>query len=1320
MGYNLAATAAPVNLDLSSTSASLPAAVRTPVSINIGGQVRTINPSSVVTPAEFVAATQVATSGRQSLQLSASGAANGGFFDATGFSLSALVVPSGVTAARDFAGGGLNLSGDLTNSGKFYAVSTSRTVTTASINADNITNFTGGLLTTVIPSGASALASFLGLSSNLNLAMTALHNVLNQGTISSAGSLSITAGGTVVNGSAASAGTSSAATLSAVGALNLAAPSISNQGNLTSLTNSVNVQTNLMTNTGLLSAAQGSVNMSPWAGNSLQVLNTSGLISARDSVNFVVPGSATNLVTLLGGVVSANAASFSAGPAGTVTVSLADLPTNLSFNANTVNLNISNATNGLNATGLSSATSGSLTYNGSGNVQIDGFNTNGGGISVNTTGSILVGSPSTPADLNTSAGPGISSGIVSLNSSGGTVTVGSVVTSSSGAANAGNISLVASGNVSAVNLNASGSTGHAGDIVIKAGTSGTGVADLHDVLTPGGSLSLGSDNTNISGKVNVGGGTVHWEVPDNGLYVVDFAKLVRYGGSSVSVGSATFKSDIVMTKDCNGCLGTVSNVAIQTAGKYLATGTMTTLKDSSTFSITADGGISTGSVTAGGVKFATTGMLTVDGNLNGKATSVSLTGGDISVGANTKTTATGGDVWLMAANNVNVGAGTTITSTASRDGKTGGQIGIFAGASSFDMATQLASMQAARNGKELLTLPANGAGWDSATNKIQMSGGSNMIVSFAPGADKSISNSTFNLKGGVLYIDPPGTNNVNISGANFVVVGPAVVATGGGGTTGGSTGGSTGAGTGGATGTTGGTTTPVLTGESLFDGTSLNTISGLAGFVSTTATPVDQITNSGASANSVTLTTIDLSSSSMQPTDTLGTRDRHEPLKAAIYCAPPGKLKENESLTEENWIIASNKCQPFSFEGADGSIIVGTGPAIFAPTNNKTLLLKEGKLLIIAGDGMIVVRTPMSNVTIPVNSAATVEFSQQGLTRVTGLAGGKASVSVTRQGETIILTAAPGEQLVLAEDSVAETEIACVPDVPNKKNQTWLVRLAGVRGEKFSFDRTEMVAREGLLNCTLGCFTKLQQSMIDQIRKSMLMESPPTQLKSMLPPRQRMLISKATSNEHLLAVGLGQMLDLTVPDLMSLKCASALVKYSRGANISISAPNVLELRHGDVLVSTEAATTINAGRYTIKLDPHTVATVNMRADHVVVRNVHESKQGSIRVLTPEQKCASAAVGQELIVGTAHTALSSVLSEDAVGRRRMRHMELSDKTALTTSEVSVLSLIQNTNVLSQLTRSQHPDDKAILNSVLKSAAALQIVTQRHGNYSIVGQ
>src|SRR5437868_5145907 len=68
----LSALAAPpaVNMDLSSTTANVSASGAGKFSsaqINIGGIVQTVNPSSVLTPAEFVALQQVLSSGAQSI-----------------------------------------------------------------------------------------------------------------------------------------------------------------------------------------------------------------------------------------------------------------------------------------------------------------------------------------------------------------------------------------------------------------------------------------------------------------------------------------------------------------------------------------------------------------------------------------------------------------------------------------------------------------------------------------------------------------------------------------------------------------------------------------------------------------------------------------------------------------------------------------------------------------------------------------------------------------------------------------------------------------------------------------------------------------------------------------------------------------------------------------------------------------------------------------------------------------------------------------------------------------------------------------------------
>ncbi len=91
----------------------------------------------------------------------------------------------------------LNISGNLSNFGTIYAISTNPKVSTATINAANVFNQPGGLITTVIPS--SGLAGVSYAVSNLNLTFNTVHNFVNAGVVSSAGNLNVNAGGTIVN-----------------------------------------------------------------------------------------------------------------------------------------------------------------------------------------------------------------------------------------------------------------------------------------------------------------------------------------------------------------------------------------------------------------------------------------------------------------------------------------------------------------------------------------------------------------------------------------------------------------------------------------------------------------------------------------------------------------------------------------------------------------------------------------------------------------------------------------------------------------------------------------------------------------------------------------------------------------------------------------------------------------------------------------------------------------------------------------------------------------------------------------------------------------
>lgn len=669
-------------------------------------------------------------------------------------------------------------------------------------------------------------------------------------------------------------------------------------------------------------------------------------------------------------------------------------------------------------------------------------------------------------------------------------------------------------------------------------------------------------------------------------------------------------------------------------------------------------------------------------------------GGDITVGANSNLTSYGGDVWLNGNNSITIGDGTDIASYAKLDdghtgqvggiyttapSYTGGRVGILTGSIGTDLSAVLDAMVQSRNGTNQIILPQNSNAFDSVSNTINASGGSIFQVVFPQGGQKTVTNSTFNLVGGVVFLDPPGVgNDVNINNANITAVGPVLaVPNNGGGNNGG------GAVLSGAIGTN-------------TAGAISSTVSGLQA-VNLSIGPNGSILNTDTARNT---------SNSNAPG-----------MQATIYCATPGHLTSSDTVDDGSWIMASNKCQPFSFEQPDGSIIIGSGPAIFAPSMSRTLLLKEGKLLIIAGEGIIVVRTPVCSITIPVNSAATIEYQADGLARVTSLAGGKSSVTVTRDEETIILSASPGEQLVLADSAANGAELTCVPEVANKKVDTWMIKMSGLRGEKFRFDRAEMVAREELLNCTLGCFSKPQQAMLEQIRQSMI-ENTPKEIKTLGSGKRKNHLSSNGVDRHLMPVGFGPILDLTVPQVNTLISHTATVKYTERASIEIQTPDTLVMKFGDAVVSTRKATTVRAGTHVVKLAPGTVAMLAYKGDHLKVRNIYESSTTGIVANIEGKKLIGLQAGHEVIIARSGASINRILGEEPIGRRRLRHSEISGSHTIINSEVSLTSLLQNTNILSQLVRSDTREDKALIGKIMKMAVSLSIVTPHHGSYSMV--
>ncbi len=208
------------------------------VSINVGGETKTVQAGSKVTAAEYVAAKQALVAGSQSVNLDADGRATGGTVDLSALTtgnknmkVDDLVVPVAVTAAGDFGrGGDVRVNGDIVNNGAIVANGGN---VTAWVSADNITNNAGASITSNVD----------------HLVLDADNAFANYGNISASGNLTIAGGNSVIN-----------------------------SGNVVVQKN-LNVYSPNVTNSGNLASTKGNVTFDAIASN-MNINNTDGTISA--------------------------------------------------------------------------------------------------------------------------------------------------------------------------------------------------------------------------------------------------------------------------------------------------------------------------------------------------------------------------------------------------------------------------------------------------------------------------------------------------------------------------------------------------------------------------------------------------------------------------------------------------------------------------------------------------------------------------------------------------------------------------------------------------------------------------------------------------------------------------------------------------------------------------------------------------------------------------------------------------------------------------------------------------------------------------------
>ncbi len=416
-----------------------------------------------------------------------------------------------------FGPNGLALSGDINNSGTIFAYTSDPNVTVAQFSAQNISNNSGGLITSLMPAGGlnGITINPIYLAHSLSLSFAAVNNFTNYGTISSAANVSVTAGNTITN--------ASTGVLSAVQNINMSAlTSTINSGVISAQMGNLSATTTLLNNqSGILQSLAGSIDLQAITNQSLVVQNALGQVIAKNNVSIVnellqsssasilegiafeggtvtapnikfnSPGNAIDIkVGALNGAVKINAAATSIEvESGTLNIASAVLtndPVFLNGNGSLLlnipgntedlggNLNSYFSTAGQNFIALAS---GDLTITGNGTIDASNARiTIGAGVTFDAGGNITGGSAS---------GGNVSMPGINLVNSGGPVSVSAL-----------NINNVANkGNISIGNIDTRGSDGLAGTSVSSGSTARSG-----------GDVSINAAGFLVAGSINSSGG----------------------------------------------------------------------------------------------------------------------------------------------------------------------------------------------------------------------------------------------------------------------------------------------------------------------------------------------------------------------------------------------------------------------------------------------------------------------------------------------------------------------------------------------------------------------------------------------------------------------------------------------------------------------------------------------------------------------------------------------------------------------------------------------------------------------------------------------
>ena len=172
------------------------------------------------------------------------------------------------------------------------------------------------------------------------------------------------------------------------------------------------------------------------------------------------------------------------------------------------------------------------------------------------------------------------------------------------------------------------------------------------------------------------------------------------------------------------------------------------------------------------------------------------------------------------------------------------------------------------------------------------------------------------------------------------------------------------------------------------------------------------------------------------------------------------------------------------------------------------------------------------------------------------------------------------------------------------------------------------------------------------------------------------------------------------------------------ARLVLERPEVIHVKGGETLVTAIQPALVKAGPYSMSMESGSIILVSKDGDVAKVRNLYESSAHSVRAHVGNRYVAIAA-GQEVLMSPSHVTLTKALKSEPLGRRLLKNFDISGGHSVTRCEVSLVTLLQNCEVLKRLMLSKNDNEQILAGKLVKMAAILSQVTAGRGAYSNIG-